>query len=429
MGGSTLESHEITYDPLPSQFDFHNCPARFKGFSGPVGSGKSQALCHEAIRLSYINHGRMGLLGAPTYPMLRSATQATLLEILESNHIPFDFYKAENMLVMTETRSRVLFRPVDEIERLRGTNLAWFGIDELTYSHEEAWLRLEARLRDGKASRLCGFAVWTPKGYDWVYRRFVSGTRNNNYQTIFAKPKENRFLAPDYYEHLQSSYDQQFYKQEVLGEYLNITAGLVYSSFSRPAHVATLERDPNTPVLWTLDFNVNPMCSLIAQKSGPILKVLDEIVLQHGTTVQACQEFLRRIPGQRAEIIVYGDASGYAEKTSGLSDYEMVQDFMADHANLRVSYRAQKANPSVRQRINLTNGKLRSASGNIELLIDPKCKELIMDFEQVCFKQDRYEIDKERDRNRTHLSDALGYLLWSEYRHQRPIGDRQDRII
>ena len=35
-----------------------------------------------------------------------------------------------------------------EFERLRGTNLAWFGLDELTYTPEEAWLRLEGRLRD-----------------------------------------------------------------------------------------------------------------------------------------------------------------------------------------------------------------------------------------------------------------------------------------
>ena len=75
---------------------------------------------------------------------------------------------------MKDSGSRILFRPVDEFERLRGTNLAWFGLDELTYTPEEAWLRLEGRLRDPKAKRLCGFAVWTPKGYDWVYRRFIA---------------------------------------------------------------------------------------------------------------------------------------------------------------------------------------------------------------------------------------------------------------
>src|ERR1043166_1993669 len=94
----------IAYDPLPSQKRFHECDKRFKGFSGPIGSGKSQALCHEAIRLSYINAGRLGLIGAPTYPMLRDATQAALLEILEANEIRYDLNKAENTLVFRDTR-------------------------------------------------------------------------------------------------------------------------------------------------------------------------------------------------------------------------------------------------------------------------------------------------------------------------------------
>ena len=35
----------IEYSPLPSQKAFHQSQARFKGFSGPIGTGKSQALC------------------------------------------------------------------------------------------------------------------------------------------------------------------------------------------------------------------------------------------------------------------------------------------------------------------------------------------------------------------------------------------------
>ena len=75
---------QIVYNALPSQLAFHDSKSRFKGFSGPIASGKSQALCQEAIRLSYFNQGRLGLIGAPTYPMLRDATQTTLFEILDS---------------------------------------------------------------------------------------------------------------------------------------------------------------------------------------------------------------------------------------------------------------------------------------------------------------------------------------------------------
>lgn len=58
---------KIEYQALPSQQKFHDSKARFKGFSGPIGSGKSAALCHEAIKLAYVNPGRTGLIGAPTY--------------------------------------------------------------------------------------------------------------------------------------------------------------------------------------------------------------------------------------------------------------------------------------------------------------------------------------------------------------------------
>ncbi|HOK47460.1 MAG TPA: hypothetical protein PLK67_16075, partial [Bryobacteraceae bacterium] len=129
-GRKGLCIREIEHTPLPSQARFHKSAARFKGFSGPIGSGKSQALCQEAIKLSYVNAGRTGLLGAPTYPMLRDATQSTLFEILEKNRIPYDHNKAENTVIMRDTRSKILFRAVDEFERLRGTNLAWFGVDE-----------------------------------------------------------------------------------------------------------------------------------------------------------------------------------------------------------------------------------------------------------------------------------------------------------
>jgi hypothetical protein len=428
---SRIRTREIRYDPLPSQKRFHRSEARFKGFSGPIGSGKSLALSHEAIRLSYLNPGRMGLLGAPTYPMLREATQASLLEILHANQIPFEHNKAENIVLLEDTRSRIVFRPVDEFERLRGTNLAWFGLDELTYTQEEAWLRLEGRLRDPKAKQLCGFAVWTPKGYDWVYRKFLSDPVPG-YEAIIAKPNENRHLlekTPDFYERLKGSYDERFYRQEVLGEYLSMEGGRVYTSFDREKHLADLEPSQYLPLLWALDFNVDPMSSVIAQKTRGEVRVLDEIILRHGTTEQACGEFLKRFGNHRGGVVVYGDASGYAQQTTGYSDYQMIRDYFQVHTTTNITYRAPRANPSVRDRLNLTNRVLVSAAGEVGIRIDRKCKELVKDFEQVCFKADTNQIDKDRDRMRTHASDALGYLLWQECRPGGNVGERRERLL
>jgi len=381
----------------------------------------------------YANPGRLGLLGAPTYPMLRDPTQTTLLQVMDEHGLPFELNKSENTLVAKDINSRVIFRPADEVERLRGTNLAWFGLDELTYTHEAAWLRLEGRLRDPLATELCGFAVWTPKGYDWVYRKFVMNGGSQDYGLVFAKPHENHYLlekVPDFYDRLKGSYDETFYQQEVLGLYINSRGNLVYRSFTREQNVKDLQPVARVPLLWTLDFNVDPMSSLVVQITNGEVHVLDEIVLRHATTQQACEEFLRRFPQYDGTVVVYGDASGHREQTTGASDYEIVKDYLARETRLNVRYRLAKSNPAVRDRVVLTNSKLCSASGEVGLFVDPKCKELIQDFEEVCFREDSgAQIDKDQDRLRTHLSDALGYLLWQECAPKKPSGERGKPLL
>ncbi|HYP14856.1 MAG TPA: phage terminase large subunit [Bryobacteraceae bacterium] len=421
----------IAYSPLPSQQRFHKSEARFKGFSGSIGSGKSQALCQEAIRLSYLNAGRTGLIGAPTYPMLRDATLTSLLEVLRANELPFEHNKAENVLTLPDTGSRILLRSLDEYERLRGTNLAWFGVDELTYTAEEAWLRLEGRLRDPHATRLCGFAVWTPKGHDWVYERFVQN-ESKCYDVVLAKSFENRHILdkiPDFYERLKSTYDDVFYRQEVLGEYLGAGSSLVYHAFSRDDHVREVRSDAARPLLWALDFNVDPMCSIVAQRQGEQLAVLDEIVLSRAGTYQACEEFWNRYRQHAGGVVVFGDASGQSTRTSGSSDYKIIREFFARTPYRRVEYRVPSSNPMVRDRVLAVNSKLRNASGDVSIWVSPRCKELIKDLEQVAYKSGSTIIDKERDPKRTHLSDALGYLVWQEWRSPVRSGEQGMRLL
>jgi len=363
--------------------------------------------------------------------MLRDATAADLITVLRGADLEFEWNRSESYVVMKDTGSKILLRSVDEFERLRGTNLAWFGLDELTYTVEDAWLRLEGRLRDPKATLLCGFGVWTPKGYDWVYRRFMKNTVAG-YDLIQADPFENRYIldaVPDYYERLKSSYDPEFYQQEALGAYLNRHAGLVYTSFQRGRNVKELKRDPIAPLYWALDFNVNPMCSVVAQRSGTGFHVLDEIVLQHATTEQACEEFRSRYPDAMATVFVYGDASGQRRQTTGSSDFQIVREYLKAAGYRDVRYNVPPANPNVRERVGLVNAKLWSALEQADLYVDPRCKDLIRDFEEITYKPESGVIDKEGDAMRTHLSDALGYLIWQECRALPPFGEQSRRLF
>lgn len=431
MGEKRTVERDLRYQALPSQLLFHRSDARFKGFSGPVGSGKSQALCREALFLAYMNPGCAGLIGAPTFPMLKDATQAAFLQVLGDMKIPYDLNKAEQVLTLRETRSRILFRAVEEFDRLRGTNLAWFGLDELTYAPQEAWQRLEARLRDPKARRLAGFAVWTPKGHDWVWRRFV-GSPVSGYEAILAKPYENRFMldkVPDFYERLKSSYDERFFQQEVLGEYLNITEGRVYFAFDRERHVEERKLDPNKPLMWAVDFNVTPMSSVIAQRGDREIAILDEIVQRQSTTIRAAEEFCKRYASHRGGVMVYGDASGNTKQTSGLSDFQMIGDEFMRRGLTDYRTEVPRGNPLVRERVGLMNAMFGRSAGMANIVVHPKCRELIRDFEEVQYKPGTAAIDKEADPNRTHLSDAIGYLVWREFRPRPRAGEQGHRIL
>jgi hypothetical protein len=105
---------------------------------------------------------------------------------------------------------------------------------ELTYCRAEAWKVLCQRIRQPQAKSLEGFAVWTPKGFDWVYQNFISPLRRlPGYEAIIAGAMENVAVLdvhPEYYESLKAQYDDRFYRQEVLGEYLNLFAGACYHS-------------------------------------------------------------------------------------------------------------------------------------------------------------------------------------------------------
>jgi hypothetical protein len=399
-------------------------------------------MAYETIMCCQVNPGRMGLIGAPTFPMLRDATQRSLFEALDNEGINYRFNPGPNMLTFPHGRrfggAQVIFRSLDHFERVRGTNLAWFGIDELTYCKPEAWSRLEGRLRDPFARQRIGFGCWTPKGFDWVYEKFIRPDRDhpNAYAAVLASPGENTHLPDDFYTDLGKSYDKKFFEQEVLGQYLNVFSGQAYYAYDPAANVRKLDFDPSLPVLWSLDFNVEPMSSVIAQRKpmpareDDFIHVLDELVIHQSNTAAACEAFrermekwaeLKRNRGQIMDVIVYGDASGNGRRTSAENtDYQIIKLFFRRFGHLfNVQYKVGSANPAVRDRVNAVNARLCNSKGERRLFHDPRCKELAKDFNQVVYLSDSHgntvpELDKS-DKARSHLGDAMGYLIWAEF--------------
>jgi hypothetical protein len=381
--------------------------------------------------------------------MLRDVTQVAFWEILELEGIPYRFYKQENRLYLSEPRSNILFRSLDDPDRLRGTNLAWFGCDELTFCKEDSFLRLQARLRDPQALLREAFAVWTPNGFDWVYRRFIVDPQPG-FEAVLASPRENYHVL-EMYDRLEQSYDERFYRQEVLGEYLNIRSGRVFHAFNRSENLRKIEYDPNLQLCWSLDFNVNPMSSVIAQvqdyrpyahlgvESSKHIRILDEISLPDSNINTACAEFIRRTEqycryGYKLPVWIYGDPAGNNRNHAGESDWGLVEKYFRNDPRYELRMMVASSHNLVRDGVNSVNAALCNAAGERRLMIDPQCSELVSDLEQVTWKQDShgnsiYEMDKS-DPKRTHCSDALRYLCEQVLPiHRGEVGFGQTRLV
>jgi hypothetical protein len=421
---------------FPSQRRFYDTSAKYSGFSGPVGSGKTYALVYKALKMATANPGCTGLLGAPTIPMLRSVTITAMLEVLEKHRIPFVFRSQSASLFLKRSGSKIVFRPLEYFDRLRGYNLAWFGIDELTYCKEGAWQVLQQRIRDPKARRLGGFAVWTPKGFDWVYDRFISpASRLEGHEAILAGPRENVAVLqknPKYYEELKASYDDKFYRQEAEGEYLNIFSGRVYYGYEPEKNDAdVIAFSPHKRLNWALDFNIDPMSSVLLQDMGGNIQVLDEISLRGASVNDMCAKFIERIvplqrtfadaygPSRLFEVGVYGDAAANSGNIqTKKSDYQAIKEYFRSYPEIKLVWNENTSNPAIKDRVAAVNRMLCDAQGRVRVAVDKRCKELRADFLKVSWKQgaEGFELDKKSDSKRTHMSDGFGYFIYREYK-------------
>jgi hypothetical protein len=198
---------------------------------------------------------------------------------------------------------------------------------------------------------------------------------------------------------------------------------------------------------------------VLGQSLNGVVHILDELILPDSNTLAACEEFLSRtrkwttvpevfdeplpldatieyedvltqLQPRPLNVYIYGDATGEQRKTSASrTDWQIVKNFFGRYTDrYRASFRVASANPPVKDRTNCVNALLRNHAGQHRLQIDPRCKQLIKDFEQVSWKADPHgnslaELDKS-DPMRTHASDAAGYFVAREFPMRAQSGER-----
>lgn len=126
-------------------------------------------------------------------------------------------------------------------------------------------------------------------------------------------------------------------------------------------------------------------------------------LIESGAKVWAADEFGAVLD----RVTVFPDPAGaYRQHARGESDV----DIFKEKGFLRVDY--SKKHPPIADRVNAVNRMLMTASGDIRLYIDPKCKHLIDSLEKVIYKPGTRDMDKTGGIE--HSADALGQQLISK---------------
>lgn len=197
---------------------------RYCGFVGGIGSGKSYAGAAKAL-VQHLGRPGLGLVYAPTYPMLRDATWRTALEVWAP--LIADVVRHE-MRLRLSTGAEVLFRSAENPDALRGPNADWAWIDEASLCHPDTFTVVIGRLRAGGVAGPC-WVTFTPKGAgNWTYRVFVAGA-NEDTSLHHAATQANPFVAEEFAAGLVRQYTNRTARQELGGEFLTDTPGALWT--------------------------------------------------------------------------------------------------------------------------------------------------------------------------------------------------------
>lgn len=287
-----------------------------------------------------------------------------------------------------------------------------------------------------------GWAMFTgvPEGrnhyYDLIHRM-----KHRKDVAVFHWPSWE-ILSQEEIEVQRANLDELTFAQEFGGEFVHF-AGRAYYAFDEKTHCAPVRESYNkrATLIFCFDFNVDPGVAAICQEMKlpnglDGTAVIGEVYIPRNSNTEVVARKLAADWGEIHEgrVLCYGDFTGGSRGSAKVkgTDWDIIKQILRPvFREERLSFRLE-ANPPVKARINAMNGRLKSASGDIRLMVDPiKAPHVVKDLEGVTILEGSAgEIDKKSSPNLTHISDALGYYIHKEFaptKHQMFV-DHQARF-
>jgi hypothetical protein len=179
---------------------------------------------------------------------------------------------------------------------LRGDGLDFIVLDEYASMAPEAWTEL---LRPALADKQGGaLFIGTPRGHNHFFDLYEAAQNQPHWAAFQYTTEQGGNVTHEELESATHELDERTFRQEFQASFENLGTGRVYYAFDRQKQQGAMSYNASYSLWWSLDFNVNPLCSLIGQtvvaREREYIRVLDELVLPDSNTRAACEEFLTR---------------------------------------------------------------------------------------------------------------------------------------
>jgi len=352
----------------------------------------------------FIKPGESRWFIAPTYRQGKMIAFPVLRQIFRGKAR----INESELKVILPNDAEICIKGADNEDSLRGAGLNRVILDEYAYFKPHVWEEIVLPML--AISKGDAMFIGTPSGYNAMYDLYMRGQADPEWQSWQFKTIEGGFVAEDEIERLKSNMDGRLYRQEMEGSFESTGNRAAYN-FDRDTHLKRAD-ELSLNKWWGMDENVDYMTAVLAcQYTDGTVHYFDEIRQSNSNTELMAKEMKKRYPDV---VNVFPDPAGSARSTtSHRSDHQILRDH-----GYKVS--ARKAHPSHRDRLNALNRKLIDATGKVGMTVDPKCKYLIKDLEQVQ-RDKKGGIDKSNI-ELTHALDACSYPIEYKFPLVRTIG-------
>lgn len=394
---------------------------------GSAGSGKSVFACQKIVLRMLFEPKHKFLAVRKIYATLRTSCYAELKAVIERAGIEsyFRFNLSPMAITCKSTGSTIIFRGIDDPEKIKSiSGITGLWIEEANELSEDEFDQLQLRLRGQTNYYKQTIVTFNPVvETHWLKSRYFDNQLDGvtNIKTTYL---DNAFVGSEYrlkLKQLQTT-NPAYYRVYALGEWGKVQTGNeFYHKFSR-AISKTNAYSPSNPIHISFDFNVLPYCTALLSQVEKVngvyqLRIIKEYCLPHPSNTRTiCNKVVAEYPDCKS-IYYYGDPAGsHRDTRSGQTDYTIIKEALAP---LNPTAMVATSAPSLIYRAIFANNILADAVPNIRLTINPECKNLIKDLEEV-----RQDADGGKQKTRVkdkatgqsyealgHTSDAFDYLI------------------